>query len=75
MSGNGTVYYLLSDQLGSTSIATDASGTPVSELRYDAWGRMRYSGTTLTDYTYTGQYSGREACAGIISRRFGIQHS
>lgn len=31
---------------------------PVSELRYDPWGGVRYaSGTTPTDYTFTGQYS------------------
>jgi len=30
----------------------------VSELRYKAWGEVRYeSGTTPTKYTYTGQYS------------------
>jgi RHS repeat-associated protein len=30
----------------------------ISELRYRAWGEVRYtSGTTPTKYTYTGQYS------------------
>jgi RHS repeat-associated protein len=58
MSVNGTVSYLLSDQLGSTSITTNATGTKIAELRYGAWGDVRYtSGTTPTDYTYTGQYS------------------
>ncbi|MDW8332491.1 MAG: RHS repeat-associated core domain-containing protein, partial [Cyclobacteriaceae bacterium] len=29
-----------------------------SEMRYTAWGEVRYTwGTTPTDYTYTGQYS------------------
>ena len=55
MNADGTVYYLLSDQLGSTSITTNAAGGLVSELRYTAWGEIRYtSGTTPTDYTYTG---------------------
>jgi len=50
--------YLLSDHLGSTSITTDANGIKVAEMRYKAWGEVRYtSGTTPTKYTYTGQYS------------------
>ena len=36
MSVNGSVSYLLSDRLGSTSITTDANGVQVSELRYKA---------------------------------------
>ena len=36
----------------------DANGVRVSELRYKAWGEVRYeSGPTSTKYTYTGQYS------------------
>ncbi len=50
--------YLLSDQLGSTSLTLDSSGNVLSELRYKAWGEVRYAaGTTATKYTYTGQYS------------------
>jgi hypothetical protein len=55
---NGTLYYLLGDHLGSTSLTTNASGQVVSELRYKAWGEIRYSsGTTPTKYQYTGQFS------------------
>jgi RHS repeat-associated protein len=55
---NGTLYYLLSDHLGSTTITTDANGNKLSELKYRAWGEVRYSsGVTPTKYTYTGQYS------------------
>jgi RHS repeat-associated protein len=55
---NGTLYYLLSDHLGSTTLVTDASGNIVSELRYKPWGETRYnSGSTPTRYQYTGQYS------------------
>ena len=58
MRTNGTLYYLLSDHLGSTSITTDTNGTLVSEQRYKAWGEVRYtSGTQQTQYQYTGQYS------------------
>jgi YD repeat-containing protein len=53
---NGTLYYLLSDHLGSTTLVTDASGNIVSELRYKPWGETRYnSGSTPTRYQYTGQ--------------------
>ena len=58
MRTNTTLYYLLSDHLGSTSLTTNSSGAIVSELRYKAWGETRYSsGTTPTKYQYTGQYS------------------
>ena len=52
-----TLYYTLSDHLGSTSITIDPSGNK-TETRYKAWGEVRYqSGTLLTDRTYTGQRS------------------
>ena len=52
------LYYLLGDHLGSTSLTADASGQVVSELRYTAWGEVRYaSGDTPTKYQFTGQYS------------------
>jgi RHS repeat-associated protein len=52
------VYYLFSDHLGSTSITTDSDGNLYAEMRYTAWGEVRYaSGETPTDYTYTGQRS------------------
>ena len=62
MNVNGTVSYLLSDQLGSTSVTTSSTGAEVSRVRYTAWGEIRYPGTTganpgPSDYTYTGQYS------------------
>jgi RHS repeat-associated protein len=56
MRTDSTLYYLLGDHLGSTSITTDSSGALVSELRYKPWGETRYaSGTTPTNYQYTGQ--------------------
>jgi len=55
---NGAVYYALGDQLGSTNLVTDSAGAKVSELRYTAWGEVRFTdGTILTDKTYTGQRS------------------
>jgi len=58
MRKNGTLYFMLSDQLGSTSVTTDSNGQNPVTLEYYAWGGIRYSsGTTPTNYTYTGQYS------------------
>ncbi len=52
-----TLYYTLSDNLGSTSITIDPSGNK-TETRYNPWGEVRYqSGTLPTDRTYTGQRS------------------
>jgi len=57
MRKNGTLNYLLSDHLGSTSLVTDASGNVISEMRYSAWGEVRYQGGVMpTNYTYMGQY-------------------
>ena len=56
MRENGTLTWLISDHLGSTSGTVSASGNLVSSLRYTAFGEVRAaSGTTSTDYRYTGQ--------------------
>ncbi len=53
---NGTLYYLLTDHLGSTSLTLTSSGSKIAELRYKAWGETRYtSGTTYTAYQFTSQ--------------------
>jgi RHS repeat-associated protein len=58
MRKGSTLSYLLSDHLGSTSLTLDSSGYLVSELRYKAWGEVRYAGgNTPTKYSFTGQYS------------------
>jgi len=51
-----TLYWLLSDHLGSTSITATSSGSKTAEVRYKAWGETRYTyGTTQTTIRYTGQ--------------------
>jgi RHS repeat-associated protein len=58
MRTGSTLYYLLSDHLGSTSITTSSTGAKEAELRYTAWGEVRFtSGSTPTAYTFQGQYS------------------
>ena len=52
------VYYFFSDHLGSTNVITDPNGNITSETLYKAWGEIRYSsGSSPTDFTYTGQRS------------------
>jgi len=59
---NVTVYYTLGDQLGSTSLLTDASGTVMGAQGYYPFGGTRYktgslnpTGSPITDRLYTGQ--------------------
>ena len=55
-STTNTVYYLLGDHLGSTSIIASEAGGMTGELRYKAWGENRLtSGTLPTKRHYTGQ--------------------
>lgn len=52
----GTLYYLLTDHLGSTAVTTDANGAYVTELRYMPYGKSRYNpGNQKADYRFTGQ--------------------
>ena len=58
---NGTLTWLISDHLGGTTVTADANGNLLSSLRYTAFGEIRAaSGTTATDYRYTGQRSEAE---------------
>jgi len=54
MRKDGKVTYLHGDHLGSASLATDASGARVSEMRYTPFGETRY-GDAPTDRRFTGQ--------------------
>lgn len=50
--------WVMTDNLNSTTVTANADGTFNSELRYSAFGEIRYiSGTTPTNYQYTGQLS------------------
>ena len=52
-----TVTYLHGDHLGSASLATNASGAVVSQMRYKPYGELRWtSGADMpTDKRFTGQ--------------------
>jgi RHS repeat-associated protein len=56
MRQGSTLSYLFADQLGSTSVVANSSGSKTAEVRYKAWGEDRYtSGTVPTSYRYTVQ--------------------
>jgi RHS repeat-associated protein len=53
---NGTLSWVLTDQISSTTVTASATGDLNSEIRYTAFGTIRYqNGVTPTDYRYTGQ--------------------
>jgi RHS repeat-associated protein len=61
--GSSTLYFLLTDHLGSTAVTATSSGGFSAEMRYYPWGGTRYTyGTTPTSFRYTGQ---REAEVGL----------
>ncbi len=72
MRTNGTLSYLISDRLGSTSMVADAAGNVVSQQKYKAWGETRYSsGLMPTRYQYTGQFSyASDFCLLFYNSRF-----
>jgi RHS repeat-associated protein len=63
MRQGSTLYFLLTDHLGSTAVTATSGGGWYGELRYYPWGGTRYdTGTTPTSYRYTGQ---RQAEVGL----------
>jgi RHS repeat-associated protein len=53
---DSTLYYVLKDHLGSSSVVTNNSGTIVGEQRYYPFGETRLTtGTIYTDKLFTGQ--------------------
>jgi RHS repeat-associated protein len=63
----GTLYYLHSDHLGSTSVTTNASGGVVARQWYYPYGAVRgSSGTLPTQRTFTGQYAHDPALGSLM---------
>jgi len=52
---NGTITWLLSDNLGSTSTTAAADGSLLDTVKYTAFGEIR-DGSTATDYRYPSRY-------------------
>jgi RHS repeat-associated protein len=56
ITGSQVLYYQ-QDQLGSTRMLTDASGTPVATYTYSAYGALKAStGSALNPFRFGGQY-------------------
>ena len=56
MQVDGTLYYVLKDQLGSASVMLDGDGDIVGEMRYYPFGETRMAyGEMITDKLFTGQ--------------------
>ncbi len=55
---DGTLTYLHRDQLGSTRLLTNASGTNIGERAYTPYGKpSTTTGTAATPFGYAGQYT------------------
>jgi RHS repeat-associated protein len=58
---DGVLQWILTDHLSSASVSASVDGTLVSEVKYSAYGEIRYqSGSLPTKYQYTGQLSQME---------------
>src|SRR5262249_36135791 len=54
-----TTRYFLADDLNSTNVVTDASGTPIENLDYYPYGSTRISQLTSSGYNEPKQYVGQ----------------
>ena len=65
--GQNWLTWILTDNLNSTSVTANADGSFNSEIRYSAFGEIRTgSGTTPTNYKYTGQFKSAGAWPGLL---------
>jgi hypothetical protein len=70
---NSTLYFFLSDHLGSTAITVEEDGDFHGELRYSAWGETREDiGDTPTSRRFTGQAEKITMPTGICARARGL---
>jgi RHS repeat-associated protein len=71
MCENDVVTWILQDQVNSTTVTANADGSFQSEIRYSAYGEVRYSyGTVVTDKLYTGQQQETEIGLDYYIARF-----
>ncbi|HUP70392.1 MAG TPA: RHS repeat-associated core domain-containing protein [Acidimicrobiales bacterium] len=68
---SGAVTYHHQDQLGSTSLLTDAAGAVVATASYDAYGKTTSStGSARTPLGYAGQYTDAETGFQYLRARY-----
>jgi len=65
-----TPTYLHHDQLGSTRLLTDASGTTTGAATYDAYGAIAAGTGTLSNLGYAGQYIDAESGFQYLRARY-----
>jgi RHS repeat-associated protein len=68
ITASGTIYYYHHDQLGSTRLITDNSGTVVATYTYDEWGNLRVK-TGKIVFQPNGHFT---AQAGGVTNQFGF---
>jgi RHS repeat-associated protein len=71
VSSNGTVLYYHQDQLGSTRVLTNATGTTVATYSYDAYGNVTaQTGSVTNPFQYAGQYTDEESGLQYLRARY-----
>jgi RHS repeat-associated protein len=66
---DGTMQYVHTDHLGSTSVVTNSGGTLVESTSYDPWGEV-LSGGTQSKFGYTGQENDSETGLNYYGARY-----
>ncbi len=67
---DGSHRYYHSDALGSTRVATDDAGNPVSAYNYDAYGSVRAQAGEGRSFTYTGEQLDSETSMVFLRARY-----
>jgi RHS repeat-associated protein len=70
ITGAGVVTYYCEDQLGSTRVLTNQSGTPVGTAAYDAYGNPVTPTGASSPFQYAGQYLDGESGLYYLRARF-----
>lgn len=67
----GTVTWIHQDQIGSTRLLTDSTGSTVGTYTYDAYGtQTAHTGTATTPLGYNGQYTDTETGFSYLRARY-----
>lgn len=71
INSSGTVLWYHHDQLGSTRVLTDASGTIAATYTYDAYGNVTAkTGTVSNPFGYAGEYTDAESGMQYLRARY-----
>ncbi|HSW87825.1 MAG TPA: RHS repeat-associated core domain-containing protein [Candidatus Saccharimonadales bacterium] len=71
---DGTKTYVHNDDLGSSSVLTDASGAVTENTTYDPWGEVKLGGTK-DKFQYTGQEKDSETGLNYYNFRYYNSHT